>query len=345
MVNRQILIVNRIMKAAAVMVAAMLLVSCSTPVKIHSEDFFSMDTYMRLTVYGDNSEAKAREAREIILRCEALYSATVTDSEVCKLNREGELTNPSEGLVRMLERAGELSEMSGGRYDLTVMPLMRLWGFAGDGENRVPGNEEIDGALSLVGMDNIRIEDGRVMLEDGCEIDLGSCAKGYAGNEAAKYLKSIGVRCAILTLGGNVQTVGRKPDGTDFVIGIADPFDTTSVLGTLEVGECAIVTSGTYQRNFTADGRTYSHLIDATTGRPCESGLVSVTVICADGMTADMLSTVFMLTGLELLESMYSENGGFEAVAVSENGTVSVTPGIRESFFPDDSVENVVFLK
>lgn len=320
--------------AAMIIAAALIFTSCTSSAEKHTEEFYSMDTFMRLTVYGDAGEAKA--AKEIILKCEEMYGTNCPGGEVWRLNNGEAVLNPSQGLTDMLMAAGEMNVLSGGKYDLTVLPLMRLWGFAGDGGFCVPSEEELRDALQSVGMDGVRIENGAAALENRL-IDLGSCAKGYAANEAAKYLKNAGVECAVLTLGGNVQTVGRKPDGGDFVIGIANPFEPQALLGTLRVGECAVVTSGTYQRYFETDGKVYSHIIDATTGYPCDSGLVSVTVICPDGMKADMLSTVLMLIGLDGLNSMYSDVGGFEAVAVSASGDVSVTPGIEERFTLSDN--------
>lgn len=347
---------KRLIKTAAVFIAAAViftaagvLTACSPVQKSCTEEFFSMDTFMRITVYGDNAASAkeyAKAAKELILHCDALYSVSgaASDSEVVKLNKDGRLDSPSQGLTDMLTAAAELNRLSLGRYDLTVLPLTRLWGFSDGSEHRVPNREEIQDVLENVGMDGVMTEDGTVVL-NGRELDLGSCAKGYAANEAAKYLKSTGVQCAVLTLGGNVQTVGRKPDGSDFIIGIADPFEPQNMLGTLRVGECAVVTAGSYQRFFESGGKKYSHIIDASTGYPCDTGLVSVTVVCADGMIADMLSTVFMLTGLDGIRQLYSIAGtragtdtpfDFEAVAVSEDGRVSVTPGIAECFAVSD---------
>ena len=290
-----------------------------------------MDTYMSLTVYGDNAKDNINRTENLIKELDARFGVNSKNGEVFALNTSGSLSEASDGLVEMIACARLLYERTNGAYDITAKPLSELWGFI-NGKNRVPSDAEIGDVLRLVGMEKLTLDGKSVALASGTQIDLGSCAKGYAAREAAKLLKTNGVLCAVLSLGGNVQTVGQKPDGSPFAVAISDPREPSEVLGVLKVGESAIVTSGTYQRYFESGGNVYHHIFDATTGKPCDNGLVSVTVVCDDGLWADALSTSLFLLGKDGALDYYENYGGFEAIIVSDNGTVTVTDGIKNAF-------------
>lgn len=305
--------------------------ACGGEIK-KQKSFFAMDTYMTLTVYGKNAEEHLSSAETLIITLDKTYSITSVSGEVCRLNLNGELSDASDGLCEMIEKARVMYERTNGAYDLTTKPLSELWGFADGKDNRVPTDKEIAEALKKVGMDNLNVSDGKATLAGGSEIDLGSCAKGYAARETAKMLKASGVTCAVISLGGNVQTLGTKPDGSPFSVAIADPRSPTDNLGVLNVGECAVVTSGTYQRYFEENGKRYHHIFDARYGAPSESDLLSVTVVCEDGLWADILSTALFLLGKDGALEYYRTYGDFEAVLVSSDGSVTVTAGLKNDF-------------
>lgn len=309
--------------------------------------FFAMDTYMTLKVYrGDKSaeEAKAAlaAARDAILEIEGLLSVTSEGSEIAALNRGERVENASAHTVKLLNMAKELHERTDGLYDVTVYPLVLAWGFTTEEGPSVPSASEIEAAMSEIDMARVSItaeSDGSYTVDaGGAKLDLGSIAKGYAGQVAAEVLRERGFDNALLVLGGNVQAMGRKPGGGGFVIGIADPdapersittVSTTELDGIFGEGTgYAIVTSGTYQRNFTEDGKTYHHILDVRTGYPAETGLRSVSVICADGALADGLSTSLFLLGYEGAMEYYRTHGGFEAIFVTDRGGVLRTDGI-----------------
>ncbi len=163
-------------------------------------------------------------------------------------------------------------------------------------------------------------------------IDLGSIAKGYAGELAARTLRDKGVTSALLNLGGNVQTIGSKPDGSAWIIGIKDPKNPDTAMMGLSVTDQAVVTSGGYERYFEQDGHTYWHIMDPATGRPAKSGLLSVTVVGDKGGICDALSTSLFVMGLDKAYDLWSESDDFEAVFVATDGTVYITDGLKDKF-------------
>ncbi|MDE6108591.1 MAG: FAD:protein FMN transferase [Oscillospiraceae bacterium] len=165
------------------------------------------------------------------------------------------------------------------------------------------------------------------------ELDLGAIAKGYAGERAAVLLRENGVTSALLNMGGNVQTVGVKPDGSLWRIGIQDPnSDTGDYLGVVELNDQAAVTSGGYQRYFEEDGVRYWHIMDPATGAPARSGIVSATIVAHEGGLCDGLSTSLFIMGVEKSLDYWRTYGGFDVILVDEDNTVWITAGLKERF-------------
>ena len=174
--------------------------------------------------------------------------------------------------------------------------------------------------------------DNTVTIPGNAKIGLGAVAKGFAGDMVIAMLKNNGVKSALINLGGNVQTLGTKPDGTLWKIGIADPKEPSKTLGYVEVAEAAVVTSGGYQRYFEQDGKRYIHIIDPKTGKPVENGFLSVTVTGPSGLKCDAYSTALFVMGPEKARGFIDGIPDYEAVFVLENGTIEVTEGLKNSF-------------
>lgn len=272
-------------------VVLLLLAGCERQTR---ETVFAMDTVMDLQIWGADSKAAVQTVKELINDTEKTWSAHDPDSFL-----HGE--NPSHSL---LDRALELQQQTHGAFDPQLYALTSLWG-----KNSVPTQQEIDQAR-------------KEKLWD-----LGAAVKGYTGDLAAEALASLQVSHAILNLGGNIQTYGNKPDGTPWSIGIQNP-DGGDYLGVVSVvGTMAVVTSGDYQRYFEADGVRYHHILDPQTGRPADSGLRSVTVLCRDGLTADAFSTALFVMGLEKGSEFWRQRDDFEAVFITDDGTIYATQG------------------
>lgn len=330
------------MRRAAVIIAALLLLlsaqSCGRTEK--KAEFFAMDTYMTVRAYGGGDAVS--DAEKLIFELEKKLSVTDTESEISRLNCEGE-TEVSKETAELISEALSLCDRTGGALDISVYPVTRAWGFT-TGEYRIPSDEELETLLKLTDYKKITVEGGLVRIGGGMLIDLGAVAKGYAGDSAVKLLRERGVTSALLNLGGNVQCLGRKPDGSLWKIGIQNPLG-SGYIGVLECEDRAVVTSGGYERYFEEGGRTYWHIMDPKTGAPARSGLISVTVVGESGLKSDGLSTALFVMGKEKAASLWREIGGFEAIFVSESGEISVTEGLVSSFTVSDgySVSEVIY--
>lgn len=317
--------------SAALLSAAFLLTGCSgAPAQgPESATFFAMDTAMDFTVYGD--AALLGEAETLIGSLEEQVSVTDEHSDIYAIDHTGS-GSLSGNAAELMEQALELCRRTGGALDISVYPIVRAWGFT-TGSYQVPDEETIQSLLPLVDYTQIQYDaaTGVVTLPEGMEIDLGSVAKGYAGQLAAQMLREHGVQSALLNLGGNVQTVGTKLDGSPWQIGIKDPQGEDAMM-VLSVEDQAVVTSGGYERYFEQDGQTYWHIMDPSTGHPADSGLISVTIVGDEGVVCDGLSTALFVMGLEKAADLWAQSGDFEAVFVTASGEVYITEGLQDRF-------------
>ena len=236
----------------------------------------------------------------------------------------------SDHALHLTRQSVALGTMTDGALDVTLTPVIKAWGFLG-GEHRVPTDNELDELLKKVDFSKIETDGNCVTLPEGMEISFGAVAKGYTGDLLMEHFKAQGIKSAIVSLGGNVQALGLKPDGSKWNVAVKDPFGGGN-LATLKVDGKAVVTSGGYERYFEQDGETYWHIIDPYTGAPAKSGLVSVTIVCDSGVMADGLSTALFVMGLDGAIEFWRSNGGFDAVFVTEDGSVYVTEGIANDF-------------
>ena len=318
---------------SAMLSALLFLTGCSaesSPEPVQGT-FFAMDTMMDFTIYGESGLIDQSES--LIASLESLVSVTDADSELYAINQTGSgtLTGKASSLM---EQALEICRRTDGALDLSIYPIVRAWGFT-TGSYQVPDEAEIQALLPLVDYRKIQYDAATgtvtVTLPEGMEIDLGSVAKGYAGQLAAQMLREHGVQSALLNLGGNVQTVGAKPDGSPWQIGIKDPQGEDAMM-VLSVEDQAVVTSGGYERYFEQDGQTYWHIMDPSTGHPADSGLISVTIVGDEGVVCDGLSTALFVMGLEKAADLWAQSGDFEAVFVTASGEVYITEGLRDRF-------------
>lgn len=332
---------SRLAQAAAVILTLLTLAGCSGETDVKSEkQLFSMDTVMTLTCYGNSAEKALDAATDTITALDADLDPESEGSSVYALNAgAGGWVTVSQACFDIMSTAQTVFERSGGALDVGVYPLVKAWGFI-DENYRVPDQSEIDGLLAKMDTADIELDEANlsICLPAGTDVSFGAVAKGYAGMQAIAAMQAAGAQYAIVSLGGNVQTLGdTKPDGSPWEVAITDPNDTGSYVGVLSVGQTAVITSGGYQRYFVSDGVTYIHILDPSTGYPVDNGLKSVTVVCTDGAMADALSTALFVLGEQGALDYYKTYGGFGLVLITSDNRVVVTAGLAAQFTENGS--------
>ncbi len=308
--------------------------------ELNSKEFFAMDTYMTVRGYQADDEL-LNDASKAVTDLEKLISTTYDASEIAQINEAGTgvVTGEAEELLRSaLDLCGEMD----GALDISVYPVVKAWGFTTD-HYQIPEKDELASLLEKVDYHRINLsEDGTVSLGDGMQIDLGAVAKGYAGDMLAELFTEAGVTSAIFSLGGNVQCLGSKPDGSPWKVAIQDP-ESEGVIGILPVIGKAVVTSGGYERYFQGDdGEIYWHIMDPATGRPAKNGLISVTIVGDSGIRSDALSTALFVMGPEKAADYWRTHRDFEMVLVTEDHEIQVSRGIADDFSKENGTEYTV---
>ena len=292
----------------------------------------AMDTVMTLTAYGPNRDRALEEAVAEIQRLDSLLSIGSDDSDISRLNRE-KTAVLSPDAASLLESALDLARDTQGVFDPTVYPLVKLWGFY-DKDYQVPSRQELSDALAKVNYREVSLEeDGQASLGPGQQIDLGGIGKGYTSQRVTELLRQAGITSAMVSLGGNIQCLGAKPDGSPWNIGIRDPFG-EELYAAVRVTDKAVITSGGYERYFEdpETGNIYRHILDPRTGFPAEKGLSSVSIVTSDGTLGDGLSTALYIMGLEEATRYWqAHREAFEAVFITDDGTLYATEGLRGS--------------
>ncbi len=298
-----------------------------------SKDIFAMDTYMTVTAYGKNAENGVNKAVDEINRLETVLSAEKQESDIYKLNETGSGTLSTD-TKDIVSKALEINKTTNGAFDISIYPLMVKWGFTTQKYN-VPSKNEISKLLKDVDSSKIIFDEksGNVKLKENMKIDLGGIAKGYTSNRVMQIFKEHGVKSGLVSLGGNVQALGTKTDGTAWQIAIENPDKSSDYIGVVSVKDKAVITSGGYERYFEKNGKTYHHILDPETGYPAESGLKSVTIVSDDGTLADALSTSLFVMGKEKALDYWREHKNeFDTVLVEDNGDITITGGLEKIF-------------
>lgn len=301
-----------------------------------SRVLFYFDTVVTVTAYTEDAEVLDRLEAEC-LRYEKLLSKTVEGSDVWNINHaKGERVQVSEETRGLIEKALEFSRMSDGRFDISIEPCVALWDFTGEGIGTLPDADALAAAAEKVDWTKIDVNDEGVLIPAGMSIDLGAIAKGYISDRVADFLTENGVESALLNVGGNVRTLGLKPDGSNWRIGIQDPEGVRdqSIVGVVSLGDNAVVTSGIYERGFTLDGVVYHHILDPKTGWSVQNELAGVSIVTQEACTADALSTTVFTMGLEEGTAFIEKQEGIDAIFVTRDGDISWTSGLDGLFDP-----------
>lgn len=303
-------------------------------VPMATQDVFAMDTYMTITGYGENCEEAVAKAVEEIQRLDNLFSVGNPESEIAMVNSDGSLIISSD-TATVIEQALDLYDSTGGVFDISIYPVMELWGFTTD-TCREPSIEELEAVLEYVDASQIQFDAEKKTLEiqAGQGIDLGGIAKGYTSDRVMLIFEEYGLVSGLVDLGGNVQCYSGKVDGSPWRCGVQDPDDESGILCVVSVKDKAIITSGGYERFFTDEetGNTWHHIIDPATGYSANNGLSSVTIVSEKGMLADGLSTSMYIMGLDNAIDYWKEHKeSYDMILVTEDRKIYVTEGISDA--------------
>ncbi len=312
--------------------------------KISASEFL-LDTHVNITLYGTEDESHFPEIFEEIERLENILSVHVegSDLDLLKNNAGVKPVQVSEDTIKVIEKSIKYSKLTNGLFDITSGPLIDLWGIGTESE-KIPTQDDIDEAIKLIDYTKIKINknENTVFLEDdGMIANLGAIAKGYIADRVEEKLYDLGIESAIINLGGNVQLIGDKPDGSLFRIGIQDPDeDRGGNIGVYTGKDVTIVSSGDYERFFIKDGVKYHHILNPKTGYPVETEIKSVSIITDESFEADALSTSVLLSGWDKGIEMVENIEDVEAIFINKDHQVYITEGLKEDFnFDNDNYE------
>lgn len=304
----------------------------------YSNTSYAMGTYVQQTVYGKNAQAAATSAAQAVTALEDQISWRISDSDIHKLNDAAGSTweTLDSYTISLLKLSLDVAQKSDGLFDPTVLPVTSLWDF--DGKQHVPTDSELKTLLPRVNYKDLRINEANhtaslKMHYEG--VDLGSVGKGAACDKALEAYKKAGVQAAVVAAGGSIGLYGSKPDNSGWSVAIRDPKTSDQKAGSvgtisMESGQF-VSTSGTYEKEFTKNGKTYHHLLNPKTGMPENNGLVSVTVICKNGALSDALSTACFVLGREKGTALAKEYGA-ETIFIDNKAAVYVSSGLKDRF-------------
>ncbi|MFC2145365.1 FAD:protein FMN transferase [Actinomycetota bacterium] len=294
-----------------------------------------MGTYITVVVYSD--EKSAEEAIGAAFRrlgeIESIASIYDENSEASRLNNEGIIESPSREFRELIDLSVNYYNVSSGSFDITISPVLELWKEGLWMESEEVQAERVEETLKYVGSDKIIIEDNKIYFEtSGMSIDLGGIAKGYAVDEALEVLSGLGIENALINAGGDIGTIGIKPDGTGWLVELDNPFEDEEDPGTIEplpgfiIEEMAVATSGNYYRYYDPEKRVH-HITDPMTGYSAE-GTISVTIITSSCTAADVLATSVFVKGPTNGMKLIEEIDGVEGLIIDDAGEIITSTGL-----------------
>lgn len=298
------------------MLSVLFLMTACTGVKESKQELFSrsgfyFDTNITIKVYDEQGEALLKKCFSLCNELEHIFSRTLQDSELYQVNhRVSDEVVISDHLAAVIALGLEYGEKTGGAFDITICPVADLWDFKSENPG-VPAQEDIVAAVKKVDYRKVHLSDNTLTFDSkNTMIDLGAIAKGYAADQIKELLLEEGVESAVINLGGNVQTIGSKPDGKPWYVGIQKPFSPSGeILTVVEVADQSVVSTGTYERYFELDGVKYHHVLNPKTGYPVMADLDQITIVCEQSALADVLSTSCLLIEEEQAKVLLEDVG------------------------------------
>lgn len=306
---------------------------------ITSQESYQLGTHIVISIYDENQASNEvfDAVFDEIYNYEQMISKNIDSTIVDQINVNAgvESVVVPEPLFKLIENALHFSEVSNGAFDVSIGPLVELWGI-GTSDAAVPDPVSIDEAIAKVDFNKIHLDSDKMSVyleEPDMIMDLGAIAKGYIADEVKQIILQHGYESAIVNLGGNVLMVGNKPNSVSWSVGVRNPLsESTSHLGILALNDNSIVTSGIYERFFEEDNVRYHHLINPRTGYPEQNELLAVSIISNESMIGDALSTAVFVMGLDKGYELVQSLENVEAIFILRDMRVIATPNIKSSF-------------
>jgi len=281
-----------------------------------------LDTVSEITIISKNTKP-LKSCEEYLKFAESEFTAEDENSTLYKYNQNTKNQKYSDDFIELINISKDFTERYPDYFSIYLDDIIKLWNISGSPDN-VPTNSEIEFALS------------------NDSVNLGGIAKGYITDKIVEKLKAENVDSALINLGGNIYALGKKQNGNNWKVGIQDPKNPNEIIGVITAEDIAIVTSGDYQRYTEIDGKKYHHIFDPKTGSPVHNEVRSVTVICKDATTADALSTIAFVAGVEKGNEILKENNAM-GIFITDD-TIYFSKGLENIFRQDNLSYKYQFL-
>ncbi|WP_427169209.1 FAD:protein FMN transferase [Fusobacterium nucleatum] len=312
--------------------------SCGKELEKIEESKFLFGTYIKIIVYSDNKE-KAIESIEKafneIQRIDEKYNSKFEGSLIYNLNNSDNKTlKLDEEGIRLFEGVKKSYELSEHKYDITISPLLELWGFTDEAMElptlKLPTKEEIEFIKTFVGFDKVKISTDGILTIDSPvkEIDTGSFLKGYAISKAKEVLKEQGIKSAFITSISSIDLIGTKPENKAWKIGLQNPDNPGDMIGIVSLKDKAMGVSGNYQTYVEINGEMYHHILDKDTGYPVTEKKM-VVVLCDNAFDADLLSTTFFLMPIDKVISYVNNREDLDVLIVDKDMNIITSKNFK----------------
>ena len=317
---------------------SMFLISCSRKIEKIEESKFLFGTYIKIIVYSNNKEKAIQSIEKAfneIQRIDEKYNSKSEGSLIYNLNNSDNKTvKLDEEGIKIFEGVKKAYELSEHKYDITIAPLLELWGFTDEtielSDLKLPTKEEIDFTKTFVDFDKVKISnDGTLTIESPVkEIDTGSFLKGYAISKAREILKDDGIKSAFITSISSIEVIGTKPENKLWKIGLQNPENQSEMIGIVSLKDRAMGVSGDYQTYVEIDGKMYHHILDKDTGYPVEDKKM-VVVLCDNAFDADLLSTTFFLMPIDKVISYVDSRKDLDVLIVDKDMNIIASKNFK----------------
>lgn len=335
--NRMIKLINQMKITFFLILLIAITTSCQKKSPYISNEGFIYGTIYHITYESPNGEDLQKNVEVVMNELNKSLSTFDSTSTISKVNRNIE-TELDPYFLTVFNRAEEISKITSGAFDITVAPMVNVWGFGFQNKEQVTP-ELIDSLKNLVGFQKVRLENGKIAKEHpNTMLDASAIAKGFACDIVANFLHEQGCQNYMVEIGGEVVARGKNAKGNNWSIGISNPddnefFSNQKLKAIVELKDKALATSGNYRNYYIENGVKYAHTIDPQTGYPVQHSLLSTTVLADNCMTADAFATAFMVSGLEKSIAIAQDDPEIEVYFIysDEEGNYKtyVSPGFK----------------